>query len=812
MNKFSIHTLIFLFSTVLPASLLAQKPFGNEWIVVSQTYLRIPVVENGFYKITNADFQQSGFPVDSGQFASFQMFWHGKEVPIQISADDSNRTEIIFHGKGNDGALDSALYISPNAFPHSHYSLYSDTSAYFLTHNADGVLGKRVNFNVPAAQDSLDYYFTEVEKRFTSHYAPGKFYPPETGFNDGSALSAYDVGEGWTGPEIRDNASYSFSFNISNAVIDKFSNAEIELVLIGRSAGNHAYALWSAGPSGLNRKIRSFSLTDFESIILKALLDSADVICESELGFFLVPAENEGSISLSYAKVRYPQRILSENINPVKPMNILKPRLVRFSDFDPQAFNYLIITHPAVRTPVANIDPVAAYAAYRASKEGGGYKPLILHSEDIYDQFYYGEPGPAGIRNIISWMAEAENLKFVFLIGRSVDPQTARKSVNARTLDMVPNAGWPGSDIALVMGTDPTSGLNPIVPIGRLNALNSQQVYDYLLKVKAVESEPPSAKWHKNILHLSGGRTADEIAVFSDYVRSFEEKLNHSTLGAHFETISKTTTEPVEKIATHIPVNKGVGLITIFGHSSLDVTDIDIGLASDSEAQINNHPRYPAIIVNGCAAGSIFYSTKTLSSDWILTPNKGAVLFLAHTFNGLSTDLKQYTNSFYEVLADSNFTNEAFGIIQNEAIRRNLIKHKNITAMITAQQMVLHGDPAIRIFPRDSTLLPDKTQNALPDIMAINVSPNPSNHWFRFFIEFEWLNSSEKVSLFVYDLWGRKVKETSFEAHFGKNEWFWHPENLPSGVYIYKLKLNLENRTISPAAQNALQGKLIWLH
>ncbi|MCE7069162.1 C25 family cysteine peptidase [Dyadobacter sp. CY327] len=811
MDKFFEHTLFLMFWIVQPASLLAQKSFGNEWMVASQTYLRIPVVENGFHKITNAELRQAGFPLDSRQSASFQMFRRGKEVPIQISTDEQNNIEIIFQGQRNDGALDSALYIKPNSIPHPHYSLYSDTSAFFLTHNAVGIPGKRVNFNVPT-QDSLDYRLAEVEKLFVSHYAPGKFYPPESGFNDGSALSGYDVGEGWTGPEIKNNAAYPFSFNINNACLDKFSKAKIELVLVGRSAGNHAFSLWSSDQSGLKRKISTFNFTDFESIICKAFLDSADVMSKSEFRLTLVPAENEGSFSLSYAKLHYPQRILNDDFAPIKPMNIPKPRLVKFTDIDPQRFNYLIITHPAVRISVADADPVAAYAAYRASKQGGGFKPLILHSEDIYDQFNYGEPGPAGIRNLISWIAEAGNLKFVFLIGRSVDPQAVRKSVDARTLDMVPNAGWPGSDIALVMGTDSASGLNPIVPIGRLNALNSHHVYDYLLKVKAVESEPLTAKWRKNILHLSGGRTTGEIAVFLDYVKSFEQKLAHSTLAAHFETISKQTTDPVEKIPAHIPVNKGVGLITLFGHSSLDVTDMDIGLASDSKANIANHPRYPAIIVNGCAAGSIFYSTKTLSSDWILTPNKGAVLFLAHTFNGLSTDLKHYTDSFYEVLGDSNFTHQAFGLIQNEAIRRNLIKQKNITAIITAQQMVLHGDPAIRIFPKDSASISDTTSATLPDIAAIHVSPNPSNEWFRFSVEFEPLPSPEKVSLLVYDLWGRKVDEMLFSAHYGENEWFWHPKNLPSGVYIYKLKLDLGNRTISPAAQNALQGKLIWLH
>lgn len=805
MNKTITHTVFFLISITLTTPVASQQLFGNEWIVPSQNYLRIPVVENGLYRISSANLQKAGFPTDSNQSHAFQMFWRGKETAIQIESDPEHKNQIIFKGQRNDGAMDSALYVSPEAFPDAHYSLYSDTSAYFLTWNAAGILGRRVNFNLEEAFDSLGYRFVESEKLFISHYAPGNFYPPESGFNDGSALSGYDVGEGWTGPEIIGNAAYSFSLDIKNPIADKFSEAEIELVMVGRSVGDHAYELWSANKSGLKRKIKTIAFRNFEPVTLKSFLDPADLSSEGELNFALVPTGSEGSVSLSYAKLRYPS---STPPRLDKPKPILAPRLVKFNDLDPQTFNYLIVTHPAVRTPIENTDPVSAYAAYRASTKGGGYKPLIVHSEAVYDQFNYGEPGPSGIRNMISWISQARNLQFVFLVGRSTDPQTVRKSGNARTLDMVPNAGWPGSDMALVMEMSSDSNLSAIVPIGRLNASTSQHVHDYLSKVQAVEAEPASAPWRRNVLHLSGGRSPDEIAVFSSYVKSFEQKIKNSALKARVETISKTTVDLVEKLPMHIPINRGVSLVTFFGHSSLDVTDVDIGLASDPEAHMHNHPHYPAVIINGCAAGSIFYSKKVLSNDWILSPNNGAVLFLAHTFNGLSADLKHYTESFYEVLADPIFTNQPFGVIQNEAVRRNLIQHKNITAVITAQQMLLHGDPAIRIFPAispDSTCVPN-------NIGTLTVSPNPSGHWFKFSMELGTLKATQKANLFVHDIWGRKVREISFDAHSGKNEWFWHPGILPSGVYLYSLEIDQTNGTISPDAQKALQGRLIWIH
>ena len=363
-----------------------------------------------------------------------------------------------------------------------------------------------------------------------------------------------------------------------------------------------------------------------------------------------------------------------------------------------------MITHPLVRKPINGIDPVFAYANYRASKEGGNYKPLIINSEEVFNRFNYGEPGPSGIRNIIARMHK--RLKFVFIIGRSIDPQKARKLADAREIDMIPNAGWPGSDLALSMGLKGSPTYVPLIPIGRINAINSEEVWTYLQKVKAMEAQPASASWRKNILHLSGGRSREEVQTFRTYVDSFKNKIKNSVLGANVQTISKQTDAEVEQFPIHIPINEGVALMTLYGHSGLDVTDIDIGFASDEGRGYQNHPFYPAVIVNGCALGSVFYSTKTISTDWIFSPNNGAVLFLAHTFNGVSSSLKHYTDSFYEVLADPQFVSEPFGVIQKEAIRRNMLAYPGLLNGITAQQMNLHGDPAIRIFP---ARLPDYT-------------------------------------------------------------------------------------------------------
>jgi hypothetical protein len=759
MNRSQACTLLLFLLFFNVGNLYGQGSYGHEWIKPGQLYFRIPVTQNGFYKIEGKELLKAGIPVDSIPHRSFQIFRRGRELACEIKPQTNEYIgtagSVAFYGEKNDGARDSLLYVTPGTLPHSAYSLYSDTASYFLTWRMDGGSGARIrNSENPVNEDLTNYHFEESLQLFTAYYAPGQFYPPGSNFDTGTALSTYDVGEGWTGPEIKQNEWGSFSLQTSHAVIDQFQDAYVELVVVGRSAGEHKAEIWSGTKGKTERKITSFSLSDYNATSVSIRLDQRDITMDGKVHISVTSVNNSGSISVSLVRWHYPQRIDLEagfsqksfyfnasqngktiylndmagsyfdcsdiyNIKEIKPERTLfridgtrKMIAVRvfltvaaivpvhFKLIDPSRINYLMISHPSVRLPTDDIqDPVEAYAAYRSSLAGGGYLPMIVNSQEVYDQFNYGEPGPLGIRNMIRWLTDLGNLKFVLLVGRSVDPQTARKLPRPREADMVPNTGWPGSDLALSMPVSPNASQVPGVPVGRINASTPDQVWSYLQKVKVMEAEPASAPWRKHILHLSGGRSRSELALFRQYVDSFGQNAKNSFLAASVATISKKTYDPVEQFPLDIPVNKGIALMTLFGHSGVNITDLDIGYVSDVKRNYKNKPFYPAVIVNGCATGSIFYSPSTISSDWIFAPNSGSVLFLAHTFNGISTSLKNYTASIYQVLADSNFTTAPFGVIQKEAIRRTMANRPTLADIMTAQQMNLHGDPAIRLFP-----------------------------------------------------------------------------------------------------------------
>ena len=757
-----------------------SQPPGNEWIDYGQTYLKIPVVLPGLYQITSAELQQAGLPTTNVDPTTIQLFHRGVEQAIYVAGESDNRFDpadfVEFYGRGNDGAPDSLLYRLHSTQPHAYYSLFSDTTAYFLTWRIDpvgaGKPGKRMASYLDTTYTGLSpeqYYWQEERRVFTDTYSAGNIYPMGSGYDDGSILTSYDTGEGWTGPIIKANSRYDQTFSLTDFVADAGVSPIVTFGLTGRNAREHRVAYLAgprlAGPRPASqRTLGTGQFQNYDNARFETELTTTDSSPTDTVVVSLIPTQPGEEVSLSYLTVRYPQRTdlggsaskigqlrvnangrsylslsnalagcrLFDVTNPAnvgrvggeqvggqwrgvvrnshtartllatsQPLSVVSIQLVRFRAIDPRRHNYLIVTHPLLRQPVGDVpDPVRAYAAYRASEAGGGFDTLTVDVGQLFDQFSYGERHPLAIRRFADFMVrdKGSHPPFLFLIGQSRDPQGVRKAPNGPLLDLIPNAGWPGSDLGLVEGLNSEPDNVPALLIGRLNVLRPQSVLDYLNKVREHEHPTEPALWRKNILHLSGGRSAAELRSFRAYTDRFQSVVEQPYVGARVTTLSKQTDNPVETLPVVAPVNQGFGLITLFGHSSLDVADIDIGFVSDDRLGYRNKGRYPFLLVNGCAAGNFYFGRPTFGTDWVLTPDRGAIAFMAHTYNGFPTALKRYTDEFYALFADSNYVAQPVAVLQRETIRRYLKTNTSIVDVTTAQQVTLQGDPAVRIF------------------------------------------------------------------------------------------------------------------
>lgn len=382
-----------------------------------------------------------------------------------------------------------------------------------------------------------------------------------------------------------------------------------------------------------------------------------------------------------------------------------KIREVRFENYDPRSANYIIITTEALRKGAES------YAEYRASPAGGSFKPAIFEIQDIYNQFNYGEPSPVAIKKFMSYMlSDGSKDKYLFLIGKSI---TQNERMVRELPGEVPTIGFPGSDALLVEGIAGGAVNTPVIPVGRLSAVINQNITDYLQKVKTYEaSGPEESGWRKKVLHLSGGKTTGEIVQLRDYLRALEPMVQKGIVGRTVKSYVKhQPTQEVEAVDIAADVNEGVGMITFFGHGSPIITDPSIGHVRDAARGYHNLNKYPIMYFNGCGVGNVFCNRFnptpanpksadriTLTLDWLVAPDRGAIAVIASSYESFVSPGVTYLNSLYHHMFENPATASLpIGNIQLAVANDILSKFKDQYNIAYVHQSLLQGDPALRL-------------------------------------------------------------------------------------------------------------------
>src|SRR5690606_300703 len=109
-----------------------SQSYGNNWIDYSQRYLRIPITQEGIYRITQTDLLAYFGDFDP---RTIEIYTRGQRVPVFVSGQEdqifNSGDYIEFYAEKNNGWLDTAIY--KHGVPmNSDYSLYNDTASYFL--------------------------------------------------------------------------------------------------------------------------------------------------------------------------------------------------------------------------------------------------------------------------------------------------------------------------------------------------------------------------------------------------------------------------------------------------------------------------------------------------------------------------------------------------------------------------------------------------------------------------------------------------------------------------------------------------------
>ena len=724
--------LILLF--LLPFLSNSQSKLGNEWIRPNQNYLKILTNEDGIYRISGRDLISAGWELAQVSPDHLQLFFLGEEMAIEVNVGQDGRLDeqdyIEFFGQKNKGFLDSLVYRPFSSRMNTEQSLFSDESAYFLTEGTQK--GKRVKSDLSGVFQTRNYHIGRSTINFEDQYSFNNII----GLLPNLQQSYFEEGEGWTGEFLSaDSVSITRSISAQGFVSNTGEKVKLTLQLNGRSGNAHQMA-WEI--DGVPQDTLHF--LNYEKHLIQLDI-SPDLIIDGELNLTFYPVKNAEYdwFSITQIKLTYPQEITAADdylftnqasevlwnggllFNVTDPWLVSKPAIgntnkvvlsgqssfwishevktpvqiepFEFRDINTLA-NYFILTAPGLKSGAE------AFAEYRSSVAGGSYDAVILYTQELYDLFTYGLRNPVAINRFSEFVASQNETKFLFLLGRPVTFPDVLKEWQNR--DLVPSFGYPASDVLLTAGT---AGKGPNIQgmaTGRMNVTTNSQIINYLNKIKESEAQGIAQEWKKNLLHLSGGKSALEIQALSSMLERIKPQAESGFLGGEVKEFRKTTFAEVEPVDITNEVNKGVGMVTFTGHGSSNVIDLNIGYCSKNPAY-DNKGKYPIMYFNGCGVGNVFYRYDPLTTDWLITPDKGAIAIFANSFWSYLYPTQVFLNSFYENL----FINpETAGLTLGELhtkVNEDLSTlETNLYIKANMHQVVLQGDPAIRMFPLEA--------------------------------------------------------------------------------------------------------------
>jgi len=399
---------------------------------------------------------------------------------------------------------------------------------------------------------------------------------------------------------------------------------------------------------------------------------------------------------------------------------------------------YLIISNPVLYNDGNGANYVDQYRQYRATAAGGGFNAKVIDIDELYDQFSFGIlQHPGAIRDFIrfAYRQFSARPQYVLMIGRgvtSIEYKQNEANPDMKKIEMVPTFGWPASDVLLAC--DPGTNV-PLVPIGRISAINGTEIKNYLNKVIEYEQAQaaPSCNigdkdWMKRVLHVVGGANADEDRDFTAYMNGYKAVLEDSSFGAYVETFRKTSSAAVEQAngeRIQQLINEGVGLIGYFGHSSANTLAFNL----TSPDIFNNQGKYPFFNISGCSAGNFFTFDPlrasgglSISEKYVLADRRGSIGFLGSTHLGIPPFLNIYNLQLFNAISKDMYGNTIGKQIQR--VLQNLGSNPGALDFYTRihlEEINLHGDPAVKInyFAKPDYAIEDAAVKFDPSIITV---------------------------------------------------------------------------------------------
>lgn len=732
---------------------MGQDLYGNEWIRPGQTYWKIPVGEDGIYRISAQVLEAAGIPLDKVAGGNFRLYKLGKEVPMIRSTTGllGPSGYLMFYGSKNRGELDEALFDKPEEMGNPQYSMFTDTAIYFL-HWEDQPGGMEIalipnDLSAPVPKDPY-YRRRAMEVLHESSFKRG------VSFGSDQKFPLFDAAQGFisalfrsrdfalnfpafyaSGPDVTvrvrltgfgdDNTSHRANFYLDGISkgTEIFAGYKVRTkeLSIPSFDVRQSMSLRIAGEASPEDKLAIAHIEyeypatfDFQQakwaqmhidkgIIRKYIeleqFDGGDEISVFDLtnGYYLnSQRETNGTYRITLPESNVDREVIAWNASEVREVGQLHPFIPETSDAGD--YDFIILYHPAMAEPVGGTNYVEAYANYRASSAGGSFRVATVSIAGLYDQFAYGiHTHSLAVRNFAQFARTIwPGMRYFLIMGKGLEYPYYRENGPDPAYFFVPTFGTPAADIVLVSDRD----YRPFCSFGRLPVVSGNEIKTYLDKLRSHEAylsttthEASTREWLKRIVHLSGGDPSI-YALISAQLTGMEGVIENNLMGARVETFYKQSSSTIEVANSELLrkfINEGSSIITFMGHSAAVRLDFNL----ENVDSYLNKDRYHLFMALGCYAGSLFAPNRSISEEHNLAPERGSILYVANTTAGFPDILGLFGSEFYRQLGETSY-----GMPVGDALRETLLKlaaQGGERLLTQAYSTTLNGDPAVRL-------------------------------------------------------------------------------------------------------------------
>jgi len=237
---------------------VTAQSYMNEWIDFNKTYYKFKVGATGVYRISQSQLNAMG--IANADAAHFQLWRNGQQVPVYTSAASGTLPSngfIEFWGQVNDGKWEKRMYLDPGYQINDNWSLYTDTSSYFLTVNSNPAENRRFVETTNDLSSGLpaEPYFTHKAALYYRNIQNPGFAAVVGSY---VYSSSFDKGEGFTSAEFR-AANPLISSQTNLYVAPSGPNAKLKFSAVGRALNIRTVQAYINGTMVADREMNYFN-------------------------------------------------------------------------------------------------------------------------------------------------------------------------------------------------------------------------------------------------------------------------------------------------------------------------------------------------------------------------------------------------------------------------------------------------------------------------------------------------------------------------------------------------------------------------